>query len=205
MSFEEKVSPEMNSQPQFEHEALPHVEALFRFAVQLCKDPQNSRDLVQDTLMKACRSFDTYRKGSNCRAWLFQICKNTYINGYRRKQLEPTAIDVSDEVFDSRNGSATDRMQKTCLPLRDDVDLLTHEAIMGDEVLGALRELPHDYQTAVILSDIEGQPYEEIAEFMQVPVGTIRSRIHRGRRLLAVELAAYARLRGWNGAAAARA
>lgn len=182
---------------RFEEEALPQISALQSFALQLCKDEQHSRDLVQETMLKAFLYFHTYREGTNCRAWLFQICKNSFINEARRKQHQPVAIDFQQvesgdwpDGDDNTSGEAHVKMSHLA------ADNLITDAL-GDEVHRAIEMLPSDYQTVLVLCDIEGHSYEEIAGFMQTPVGTIRSRIHRGRRLLAKQLMDYAEMRGY--------
>ncbi len=187
----------MSSRDLFSQEALPHLEGLRHFAFQLCHNDQLSDDLVQETMLKAYRSFQSYKRGTNCRAWLFQICKNIYINLYRRKQLEPFLVDMGREMPEATGGMTAEEGRGIPVTLLDDADLRAHGQFLGDEIAGALGGLPPDYRTAVILSDIEGQTYEEIATFMQVPIGTIRSRIHRGRKLLAGHLGDYAKHLGW--------
>ena len=171
-------------------EALPQIDALRNFAFKLCRDKHHTNDLVQETMLKACRSFHTYQEGTNCRAWLFQICKNSYINDYRRKQYGTIALDFS-EVDEE------DKHRTTHVLLADNSSAEAHQAMVGDEVATALDALPADYQTALILSDIEGYTYEEIAEFSQAPIGTIRSRIHRARKMLALQLEKYALSHGY--------
>ena len=191
----------MTQSQMFEREALPHMEALGKFAYQLCRDEHRSKDLVQETMLKAFRHFDSFRQGSNCRAWLFQICKNSYINAYRRRQREPIAMDFEDESVQAGMGTDPEQVRSARVILADSTDTDAHARSLGDEVLAALESLPPVFQTAVILSDIEGHPYDEIAEFMQVPVGTVRSRIHRGRTMLAGMLSGYASGLGWEVAA----
>jgi RNA polymerase sigma-70 factor (ECF subfamily) len=159
-------------------ETLAQLDAVRRFAFQLCRDQQTTADLVQETMLRALRSLHTYRQGTNCRAWLFQICKNAYINAHRRRQYEPIPVDFQEEEAGYEGA------------------VKPQETGWSDEVLKALDRLPEEYRTAVLLSDVEGLPYEEIAEFTQAPIGTVRSRIHRGRRLLARVLEPYARQRG---------
>ncbi len=177
----------------FLQEALPQMDALRNFAFKLCRDHNSTNDLVQETMLKAYRALHTYRAGSNCRAWLFQICKNSYINGYRRKQYETIAMDLSAEGITSYD----DQLRESHVALTDNSVSDTHDAMLGDEVLRALGSLPPDYQTALILSDVEGYSYEEIAEFSHTPIGTIRSRIHRGRKMLAGLLESYAASNGY--------
>lgn len=177
----------------FVQEALLHLDALRNFAFKLCRDAHNTDDLVQDTMLKALRSFHTYQQGTNCRAWLFQICKNSYINEYRRKQYETIAQDFTEDAATMDD----DAHRKPRWSLADNSVSRGHEAIVSDEVAAALETLPPDYQTALILSDIEGFTYEEIAQFSRTPIGTIRSRIHRGRKMLAARLEKYARHLGY--------
>ena len=182
---------------RFEQEALSQMRALQSFAFQLCRDEQYSQDLVQETMLKAYLYFHTYQEGTNCRAWLFQICKNSYINEVRKRQHQPVPVDLqaeesgewsqrSDEVARDVHVRANDRYTETMA-----IDSL------GDEVYEALAVLPSDYQTVLILCDIEGHTYDEIAEYVRAPIGTIRSRIHRGRKMLADRLAHYARSQGF--------
>jgi RNA polymerase sigma-70 factor, ECF subfamily len=191
----------MNSVSQFEREAIPQLATLHNFAYQLCRDEQYAQDLVQETMLKACRSFHMYREGTNCRAWLFQICKNSYFNEYRRKQLQPISFGIQEYCAELDITADADKARTARVLLKDQSDEQKHRACMSDEVIEALHALPDAYQTAVILSDIEGHSYEEIASFTHTPVGTVRSRIHRGRNMLAARLEAYARSVGWNVAA----
>lgn len=191
----------MTGADKFEREAIPQLETLHKFAYQLCRDEQYARDLVQETMLKACRSFHTYREGTNCRAWLFQICKNSYFNDFRRKQLQPISFGIQESATEQGIAAYGDQARTARVLLKDQSDEQKHRACMSDEVIAALHALPDVYQTAVILSDIEGHSYEEIARFTHVPVGTVRSRIHRGRKMLATRLEKYARRMGWNVAA----
>jgi|WetSurMetagenome_2_1015567.scaffolds.fasta_scaffold57472_2 RNA polymerase sigma factor (sigma-70 family) len=182
---------------RFEQEALPQMSALKSFALQLCRDEQQSHDLVQETMLKAYKYFHMYREGTNCRAWLFQICKNSFINESRRKRLQPVAVDFqNDESGDWAGNDASARRELHAV-LAGGQPAETADDSIGDEVYSAMTHLPSDYQTALVLCDIEGHTYEEIAEFMHTPVGTIRSRIHRGRKLMAGQLGEYARTRGY--------
>jgi RNA polymerase sigma-70 factor (ECF subfamily) len=174
------------------------MHALQSFALQLCKDEQHSRDLVQETMLKAYLFFHTYQEGTNCRAWLFQICKNSFINEARRKQRQPVAIDFQQvELGDWPNGDDKTLRDVHVKMSKQHTDNIVIDAL-SDEVYRAIDLLPPDYQTVLILCDIEGHTYEEIAGFMQTPVGTIRSRIHRGRKLLSGHLMDYARELGYS-------
>lgn len=176
----------------FENEALPQMEALQRYALKLCRDDQSAQDLVQETMLKAFRYSNSYTVGTNCKAWLFQICKNSYINSYRRAQHEPLGVDFQELEAHSTQERGERQSSVKEVALQDEGWALLENTLLGDEVTLALATIPEDYQTAIILSDIEGCSYEEIANFVQVPIGTIRSRIHRGRRMLADRLAKHA-------------
>jgi len=192
-----KGTKHMRTASLFEREAIPQMESLRNFAASLTRDRDRANDLVQDTMLKALRYFDTYTEGTNCRAWLFQICKHSYINEYRRKRYEPVAVDFQDGSLSVKSGRDEDNVWELRPLLRDDSALEAHDATMGDEVSTALHRLPADYQTALMLCDVEGYTYEEIAEFTGTPIGTVRSRIHRGRKMLFHTLASYARNFGY--------
>jgi RNA polymerase sigma-70 factor (ECF subfamily) len=181
----------------FAREALPQLKALREFALSLCKNQQRSDDLVQDTMAKAFRHFDSYKQGTNCRAWLFQICKHCFINDCRRRRYEPIAVDM-DGAFGSEGMES--EVLREIRPVVADREVPSAVAgLLCDEVAQALAEIPPDYQTVLILSDIEGYSYEEIAEFVCAPLGTIRSRIHRGRKMLAARLKEFAKKEGYLG------
>jgi RNA polymerase sigma-70 factor (ECF subfamily) len=171
------------------NEALRELTALRRFAYRLCRDEEAASDLVQETMLRAWRSLHTYRPGSNCRAWLFQICKNLHINECRRRKFQPLR-----QGLPGRDGDDTSGRDHVLHGSSDDSRVA--ERGLGDEVIGALNRLPVEYRTAVLLSDLEDLTYEEIAAFTRAPIGTVRSRIHRGRRLLAQRLGPFARKRG---------
>ena len=179
----------------FEREALTHLDALHHFAFQLCRDKQSSHDLVQETMLKALRYFHTYKEGTNCRAWLYQICKNSFINNYHRKQHEPTAVDFQEMRY--LGGTGHDTGRGIHIDANDGPVYHMKVGYLSDEVASALDTIPPNYQTVLILSDIEGYTYEEVAEFLHSPIGTIRSRIHRGRKLLADRLATFAQREGY--------
>jgi RNA polymerase sigma-70 factor (ECF subfamily) len=181
----------------FTREALPQLKALREFALSLCKNQQRSDDLVQDTMVKAFRHFDSYKQGTNCRAWLFQICKHCFINDCRRRRYEPIAVDM-DGVFSS-DGPESETVREIRPVVADSEAPNAVARLLSDEVACALDEIPLEYQTVLILSDIEGYSYEEIAEFVSAPLGTIRSRIHRGRKMLAERLKEFAEREGYVG------
>lgn len=141
--------------------------------------------------LRAFRFFDKFEQGTNCKAWLFRIMKNLFINKYRKNQKEPGKVDYDDieNFFDSIK---SDRIDST------DLQEKLFSNLLDDDVLTALNSLQDDFKTVVILCDLEGLSYEEIAEFVQVPIGTVRSRLHRGRKLLQQKLLQYAKSRGYD-------
>lgn len=180
----------------FEQEALPELTALQGFAYHLCRDSHYSQDLVQETMLKAQRYIHTYRPGSNCRAWLFQICKNTYINEYRRRQYMPIVFDFQEDHTGAQRSRNEGVRGVSANPMdRGTMEKDSH--LFSDEVIAGLSNIPQEYQTALLLSDVEGFTYEEVSEFMGVPIGTTRSRIHRGRKMLAGMLQEYAAHNGY--------
>jgi len=176
-------------QIEFEAEAIPHRDILYNFALRTTGDKDDAHDLLQETFMKAFRFWDKYEKGTNIRAWLFRIMKNSYINRYRKETREPGMVDYDDieNFYDSIRDEATDSnyLQKRMF-----------SNMLSDEVTKALQSLPEDFRTVVILCDIEGLTYDEIAEFLNCPIGTVRSRLHRGRKMLEDILHDYAKERG---------
>ena len=173
-------------QSEFEAEAFPHKDILFNFALRTTGDKDDAQDLLQETFMKAFRFWDKYEKGTNIRAWLFRIMKNSYINRYRKETREPGMVDYDDveNFYDSIRDDSTDS---------NDLQKKMYSNMLSDEVTEALQSLPEDFRTVVILCDIEGLAYDEIAEFLNCPIGTVRSRLHRGRKMLQEMLSGYAR------------
>ena len=187
LAYEEKTRSKHND---FEREAIPHNDILYNYALRMTANPDDAKDLVQETFLKAYRFWDKYEKGTNIRAWLFRIMKNSYINRYRKEKKEPATVDY-DEIQNFYN---TIRYESS-----DPNDL--QEKIFGglleDDVARAIESLPEDFRTVIILCDIEGLMYEEIAEFVDSPIGTVRSRLHRGRKMLRDKLFEYAKKRGY--------
>lgn len=185
------TSAEIQKQQDFNEEMLPHLDAIYNFALRLTADPNDAEDLVQDTIVKAFRFFSSYERGTNAKAWLFRILKNSYINNYRKKSKQPHQVDYS-EVSQYYESVRSEQSETT------DLEDLMYREMMDDDVTTALTELPEDFRTVVLLCDVEGFTYEEIANMLDVPIGTIRSRLHRGRNLLRVRLMDYAEKRGFN-------
>lgn len=181
---------EVKKQSDFNKEIIPHLDSLYNFALRLTTDPNDAEDLVQDTIVKAYRFFSSYEKGTNAKAWLFRILKNSFINNYRKTSKKPQQVDY-DEVssfYESIRAERTDT---------SDLERVMYRELIDDDVSKALQELPEDFRTVVLLCDVEGFTYEEIANMLDVPIGTIRSRLHRGRNLLKTQLLDYARKRGF--------
>ena len=173
----------------FQSEFLPELRALYNFGYRLTLDEDDARDLVQETYLKAFRFIDSFRKGTNAKAWLFRILKNGFINEYRKKKKEPAKVDYQDveNIYnaDESTGSMNAELR---------VESLQEE--LGDEISGALNTLDEDFRTVILLCDVEGFKYEEIAEILDIPIGTVRSRLHRARTMLKEKLARYAREMG---------
>jgi len=187
----ELTSAEVQKQEDFQEEIIPHLDAMYNFALRLTSDPNDAEDLVQDTIVKAFRFFSSYEKGTNAKAWLFRILKNSYINNYRKKSKQPAQVDY-DEVSSFYETIRADRTDTSDLEDRMFRDLI------DDDIASALEKLPEDFRTVVLLCDVEGFTYEEIANMLDVPIGTIRSRLHRGRNLLKAQLMEYAQERGYH-------
>lgn len=169
----------------FEKEFMPHADALYNFAYQLSYNDDDANDLVQETYMKAFRFIDSYQEGTNSKAWLFKILKNIFINEYRRKKREPEKIDYDDVIIFS---DEDDDNSAAYFDLREDM----FDNMLGDEITNALNKLPIEFKTVILLCDIEGFTYEEIAKIIDIPIGTVRSRLHRARNMLKQLLKDYA-------------
>jgi len=166
----------------FDAEALPHLDALYRVALRLTGDESQAEDLVQDTMLKAYRSWRQYRPGTNAKGWLLTILRNTFINDYRRRKLEPVATDL-EAVEPHAIYRAVEDV---------DPEGAFFSKIVDEKVLEAVDALPAEFREVLVLSDMEGLRYGEIAEALQVPVGTVKSRLFRARRLLQARLYDYA-------------
>ncbi|MAL18227.1 MAG: RNA polymerase subunit sigma [Balneola sp.] len=183
---------EQKKQKDFDEEIIPHMDALYNFALRLTTDPNDAEDLVQDTIVKAYRFFSSYEKGTNAKAWMFRILKNSFINNYRKTSKKPSQVDY-DEVSSYYESIRAERTETS------DLESLMFREMMDDDLSEALTRLPEDFRTVVLLCDVDGYTYEEIANMLDVPIGTIRSRLHRGRNLLKTELLEYAKKRGYTG------
>ena len=166
----------------FEREALPHLDTVYRVALRLTADPSHAEDLAQETMLKAFRAWHTFRTGTNARAWLLTILRNQFINEYRRDRHRGPTVDVTEV-----EGHTVFRDVQEADP-----EGRFFDQIVDEQVLAAIDALPDEFREAVVLSDLEGLSYAEIAEVVGVPVGTVKSRLFRGRQALQKQLHAYA-------------
>jgi RNA polymerase sigma-70 factor (ECF subfamily) len=177
---------------RFEKDAMPFLDQLYSAALRTTRNPADAEDLVQETYAKAFAAFHQYKHGTNLKAWLYRILTNTYINSYRKKQRQPLQSDAA-EVEDYQLARAESHTSKG---LRSaETEALDH--LPDSDVKRALQEIPEDFRLAVYLADVEGFAYKEIAEIMDTPIGTVMSRLHRGRHQLRALLSDYARERGF--------
>lgn len=185
---------------EFEELAFEHLSALHAFAQRLTGNPARAEDLVQETYLRAYRFFDRFERGTNAKAWLFRILKNAFINEYRRAKAQPSHVD-----FDKLEGiheAVVDDFQAARL---ENPEEALDRTLLSDEVSEALDDLPEEYRLVVLLCLVQGFTYQETADALEVPIGTVMSRLHRGRKLLQARLLEQARSRGFttvNGEAA---
>ena len=178
------------NQESFVSEAIPHMKLLYNYAYRMTGYQQDADDLLQDTYLRAFRFYHKFQKGTNCKAWLFKIMKICYINKYRKNIKEPAKVDYEDvqNFYDSIRNDVVEP---------NNLENKVYSNLLDDELMNAITSLQDDYKTAVILCDLEGLSYEEIAEFLVIPIGTVRSRIHRARKMLQHKLVDYARSKGY--------
>ena len=175
----------------FDGEFMPHVDSMYNFAFRLAFDEDDAKDLVQDTYLKAFRFINSFERGTNAKAWLFRILKNSFINEYRKKSKQPNKVDYN-EVEQYYNSDDVDESFTT------DLRVETVQHMIGDEISGALNGIPVDFRSVIILSDLEGFTYEEMSKILDIPIGTVRSRLHRARNMMKDKLASYAKEMGYN-------
>jgi RNA polymerase sigma-70 factor (ECF subfamily) len=174
----------------FEKEFLPHIHSIYNFACHIAFNEDDAKDLVQETYLRSFRFIESFQKGTNAKAWLFRILKNSFINEYRKKSKEPSKIDY-EQVESFYN------TEKIPLPALTDLRVETVRELIGDEVSNALNSLDLDFRTVIILRDLEGFTYEEMSIILDIPLGTVRSRLHRARLLLREKLKCYAGIMGY--------
>ncbi len=176
---------------QFEEQALPFMDQLYGAAMRMTRNPADAADLVQETFVKAFASWGTFQQGTNLKAWLYRILTNTYINAYRKRQREPYQGTI-DDLEDWQLGGA----ESTTATASRSAEAEAIDRMPASVVKDALQSIPEDFRLAVYLADVEGFAYQEIADIMKTPIGTVMSRLHRGRRMLRELLADYALERG---------
>jgi RNA polymerase sigma-70 factor (ECF subfamily) len=175
----------------FEEQALPYLDQLYAAGLRMTRNPADAQDLVQETFVKAYSAFGQFQQGTNLKAWLYRILTNTFINTYRKKQRDPYSGTI-DELEDWQLGGAESATSTSTRSAEAEaIDHLPDTAVKE-----ALQSIPEDFRLAVYLADVEGFSYQEIADIMKTPVGTVMSRLHRGRRLLRDKLTDYAKERG---------
>ena len=183
----------MSAQEQFTADAMQYAPQLFSTALRMTRNRSDAEDLVQETYIKGWRSFSTFKEGTNLRAWLFRIMTNTYINKYNAAKRKGTEVELDDveELFLYKRLGSIDQSKLSSSAEDQMLNLFT-----DDEVKNALESLPEDFRIPVLLSDVDGFSYKEIAEMLEIPMGTVMSRLHRGRKIMQKMLYEYARERG---------
>jgi RNA polymerase sigma-70 factor (ECF subfamily) len=192
MNFTPISYTEKEKNQVFQEEMLPHLDSMYNFAFRLTLDEDDAKDLVQDTYLKAFRFINSFEKGTNAKAWLFRILKNSFINDFGKKSKEPSKVDYQEvETFYNSEEFDTD------IEATSDLRSESVQDLIGDEVATAINSLEVDFRIAIILCDIEGFTYEEMAKILDIPIGTVRSRLHRARGLLKEKLSGYAKKMGY--------
>lgn len=174
----------------FDQDLVPHLDAAFNFAFHLTYSESDANDLVQETFLKAYKFIESYKEGTNAKAWLFKILKHAFINEYRKKNKQPTKVDF-EEIINYHDSDDASYVQH--LDLRHEI----FQGMLGDEVATALNSLSVDFKMIVLLCDVQGFTYEEIAAIIGIPIGTVRSRLYRARNLLKEKLRVYATKHGY--------
>ena len=177
---------------RFTRDTLPLLDSLYASALRMTRNPADAEDLVQETMLRAYRSFDRFEEGTNLKAWMFRIMTNAYINTYRKKQREPKKVSADEiEDFDLYQELKNHDDQFSQTPER-----IVLDSLVDTDITDAIDDLPEQFRLAVVLSDVEGFSYAEMAQIMDVPLGTVMSRLHRGRKALQKRLWDLARDRG---------
>jgi len=181
---------EIERQQEFQTEAVPHKDALYNYALKIARNSDDAQDLVQDTYYKAYKSYHQFQGGTNSKAWMFMILKNTFINNYRKLKREPSRVDY-DEIEDIYENIKSEQSKD------NNLDLDFYNNLFDDDLSSALAKLPEKMKEVFLLCDLEGYSYGEISEIVDIPIGTVRSRLHRARKLLQDELFGYAKVNGY--------
>ena len=187
-----KTSAATDRRQEFEDVVLVHLDSLYNGGLRMSRNREDAEDLVQDTVLKAFRFFDKFERGTNIRAWLFTILTNTYINRYRKKTRQPTIVEFQEERTKIKNHPFHDPIE---IAASGQVEAMLE--LVDDDVKAALDSLPDDFRLVVLLADLEDFSYKEIAEIVACPLGTVMSRLYRGRRMLRKRLHEYAMEKGY--------
>jgi RNA polymerase sigma-70 factor (ECF subfamily) len=187
------AGPPHDRRSEFEEVALPHFDALFNLALNLTRNRKDAEDLVQEAFLRAYRFFDSYQPGTHIKAWLFRILRNTFINRYRAAKVRPEQVDFGkiEEAYEQMIEADFLRRVQPPSP-----EAMVMDGILDEEIRQAIRDLPEDYRLVVLMALLEEMSYKEIAESLSIPLGTVMSRLHRGRKLLQAELVEFARKKG---------
>jgi RNA polymerase sigma-70 factor, ECF subfamily len=183
----------MADQATFAEQAMPFMDGLYSAALRMTRNPSDAEDLVQETYLKAYRAFHTFQQGTNLKAWLYRILTNTYINQYRAKKRRPDETDL-EEVEDLYLYRRLGGLEGATAGRSAEDELLEH--LTSEEVKEAIESLPEQFRMAVLLADVEGFAYKEIAEILDIPIGTVMSRLHRGRKAMQKQLYEYGQRHG---------
>jgi RNA polymerase sigma-70 factor (ECF subfamily) len=183
----------MADQADFERDAMQYTRQLYSAALRMSRNPADAEDLVQETLLKAYRAYHTFQEGTNLKAWLYRILTNTYINKYRKDSRRPSEVDLGDveDLYLYRRIGSEDSADMA----RTTEDKVL-DALVESDIKEAVESLPENFRIAVLLADLEGFSYKEIAEILDIPIGTVMSRLHRGRKAMQKRLWEFARRRG---------
>ena len=193
VEVKDKIHSLGNARDVFEKEFIPHMDAMYNFALKLTADEDDAQDLVQDTCLKAYRFINSFEPGTYAKAWLFRILKNNFINDYRKKSRGPSKVE-----FEWVEQSISGEDEAAEPAYFADLQAETVNDMLGDEITAALQSLPVDFRMIIILCDLEEFSYEEMAKILDIPIGTVRSRLHRARTLLKTKLVNYAKTKGYN-------
>jgi len=183
----------MADQANFERDALQYSRQLYSAAMRMARNPSDAEDLVQETFLKAYRAYDTFQEGTNLKAWLYRILTNTYINKYRKESRRPNEVDLGDveDLYLYRRIGSEDTAEVS----RTTEDRVL-DGLVESDIKAAVEELPENFRLPVLLADLEGFSYKEIADILDIPIGTVMSRLHRGRKAMQKRLWEYASGRG---------
>ncbi|HUF14734.1 MAG TPA: sigma-70 family RNA polymerase sigma factor [Acidimicrobiia bacterium] len=183
----------MADQADFERDALQYSRQLYSAAMRMARNPADAEDLVQETYLKAYRAYHTFQEGTNLKAWLYRILTNTYINKYRKESRRPNEVDLGDveDLYLYRRLGSEDTAEVS----RTTEDRVL-DGLVESDIKAAVEELPENFRLPVLLADLEGFSYKEIAEILDIPIGTVMSRLHRGRKAMQKRLWEFASKRG---------